>query len=71
MIDMGLSSIVNPPLVIIMDYLSIKISLMEVHCLSYGLPTSADPTTLLDDSKMESDLNVKPIHATLCNVSMF
>ena len=28
MIDMGLSSIVNPPLVIIMDYLSIKISLM-------------------------------------------
>ena len=30
MIDMGLSSIVNPPLVIIMDYLSIKISLMHV-----------------------------------------
>ena len=29
MIDMGLSSIVNPPLVIIMDYLSIKISLMQ------------------------------------------
>ena len=27
---MGLSSIVNPPLMIIMDYLSIKISLMNV-----------------------------------------
>ena len=50
MIDMGLSSIVNPSLVIIMDYLSIKISLMIwiwiVVRSFYLLGTSSNDTSL-------------------------